>query len=95
MKTKITQSSRPPTPHHLAQALDDVTRLYRFALRLGLFVELRQGLGGDLIASELCQEFLLCGQIEVLVRLHFFLWYETSMKDHAHLLQTHTQIPSM
>jgi hypothetical protein len=38
-----------------------------------LLVELREGDGRDLIAAELGEQLLLCGEVEILVRLDLFL----------------------
>lgn len=70
---QLTQSVSPPIPHQITQAFNDMSPFNRPSLRLGLLIELRKGYSGYLVASELCQELLLCRQIEIFVCLDLFL----------------------
>lgn len=69
----LTECTRAPAAHHRAKPLNDLTSLNRPSLGLCLLDELSKSSSRDLVASELRKEFLLGGQIEILVRLNLFL----------------------
>ena len=68
-----TQCARAPAAHHAAEPLDDLAGLDRTPLRLRVLGELRQRRRGDLVTTELGQQLLLGGEVEVFVRLNLFL----------------------
>ena len=69
----FTKCNSAPAAHHGAKSLNNFARLNWPPLGLSLLVELVKRHGGNFVTAELCEQFLLCREVEILVCLNLFL----------------------